>query len=60
MLVYVSTERFENKRSGYKMREVDIGRYVEVQFNHWLKFYFPLVLDMVMYDNELETKENKI
>lgn len=56
----VSTERFENKRSGYKKREVGISRYVEVQFNHWLKFYFPLVLDMVMYDNELETKENKI
>ena len=56
----VSTERFENKRSGCKKREVDISRYVEVQFNHWLKFYFPLVLDMVMYDNELETKENKI
>ena len=56
----VSTERFENKGSGYKKREVDISRYVEVQFNHWLKFYFPLVLNMVMYDNELETKENKI
>ena len=56
----VSTKRFENKRSGYKKREVDISRYVEVQFNHWLKFYFPLVLNMVMYDNELETKENKI
>ena len=34
--------------------------YVVVQFHPWFKFYFPLCLGMVMYDNEFETKENKI
>ena len=34
--------------------------YVVVQFYSWFKFYFPLFLGMVMYDNEFETKENKI
>ena len=36
------------------------GTYVVVQFYPWFKFYFPLFLDMVMYHNEFETKENKI
>ena len=34
--------------------------YVVVQFYPWFKFYLPLFLGMVMYDNEFETKENKI
>ena len=34
--------------------------YVVVQFYPWFKFYFPLFLGMLMYDNEFETKENKI
>ena len=34
--------------------------HVVVQFYPWFKFYFPLFLGMVMYDNEFETKENKI
>ena len=34
--------------------------YVVVQFYLWFKFYFPLVLDMVKYDNAFETKETKI
>ena len=33
---------------------------VVVQFYPWFKFYFPLFLGMVMYDNEFETKENNI
>ena len=33
---------------------------VEVQFYLWFKFYFLLFLGIVIYDNELETKENKI
>ena len=33
---------------------------VVVQFYAWFKFYFLLFLGMVMYDNEFETKENKI
>ena len=33
--------------------------YVVVQFYPWFKFYFPLFLGMVMYDNEFETKEKK-
>ena len=36
------------------------GVYIVVQFYPWFKFYFPLFLGMVMYDNEFETKENKI
>ena len=31
-----------------------------VPFCPWFKLYFPLFLDMVIYDNEFETKENKI
>ena len=31
-----------------------------VQCYPWFKFYFLLLLRMVMYDNEFETKENKI
>ena len=34
--------------------------YIVVQFYSWFKFCFPLFLGMVMYDNEFETKENKI
>ena len=34
--------------------------YVVVQFYPWFKFYFPLLLGMVMCDNEFETKEIKI
>ena len=34
--------------------------YVMVQFYPWFKFYFLLFLGIVMYDNEFETKENKI
>ena len=34
--------------------------YVVVQINYWFKFYFPLFLSMVMYDNEFETMENRI
>ena len=29
-------------------------------FYSWFKFYFPLFLGTVMYDNELKTKKNKI
>jgi len=32
---------------------------VVVQFYPWLNFYFPLFLRMVVYDNELKTKEYK-
>ena len=33
---------------------------VVLQFYPWLKFYFLLFLGIVMYDNEFESKENKI
>jgi len=46
------------------LKELVIGKkgvgYVVVQFYPWFKFSFLLFLDMVMYDNEFETKENKI
>ena len=32
---------------------------VVVQFYPWFNFYFLLFLGMVIYDNELKTKENK-
>ena len=34
--------------------------HVVVQYYPWFTFYFPLFWGMVMYDNEFETKENKI
>ena len=37
-----------------------LNTYAVVQFYRWFKFYFLLFLGMVMYDNEFETKENKI
>ena len=44
------------------MRKIVRGTcvYVVVQFCPWFKFYFPLFLGMVMYDNEFETMKNKI
>ena len=33
---------------------------VMVQFYLWFKFSFLLFLGIVIYDNEFETKENKI
>ena len=39
---------------------IDDNIYVVVQFYPWFKFYFPLFLGMVIYDNEYRTKENKI
>ena len=33
--------------------------HVVIQFYSWFKFYFPLFLGMVMYDNEFKTKESK-
>ena len=33
--------------------------YVVVQFYPWFKFYFPLFLGMVMYDNDFKTKGDK-
>ena len=33
---------------------------VVVQFCPWFKFCFPLFMGMVMYDNKLKTRENKI
>jgi len=40
------------------LRELSV--YVVVQFYPWLKFYFPLLWGMVMYDNEFKTKGNRI
>ena len=34
--------------------------YVVVQFYPWFEFYFLLFLGVVMFNNEFETKENKI
>ena len=31
---------------------------VVLKFYPWLKFHFPLLLGVVMYDDEFETKEN--
>ena len=33
---------------------------VVVQLCPWFKFYFPLFLGMVIYDNEFETKGKKL
>ena len=37
---------------------INISIHVVVQFYPWFKFFFPLFLGIVMYDNEFETKEN--
>ena len=36
------------------------GVYVVVQFYPWFKFYFPLFIGIVMYDNDFKSKGNKI
>ena len=46
------------RSSGLNHYKVNI--YVVVQFYPWFKFYFPLYLGMVIYDNEFETMKNKI
>ena len=33
--------------------------YVVVQIYPWLEFYLPIILGMVMYDNEFETVGKK-
>ena len=40
--------------------QLNLDVYVVVQFYPWFKFYFLLFLGMVMYDNEFQTKENKV
>ena len=42
------------------IKESDLYVYVVVQFYPWFKFHFLLFLGIVVYDNEFETKENKI
>ena len=37
----------------------NLSVYVMVQFYPWFNFYFLLFLGMVMYDNEINTKEDK-
>ena len=37
-----------------------VDGYAVVQFYPWFKFYFPLFLGMVMYDNEFKKRGNKI
>ena len=37
--------------------KMDIHVDVLVQFYPWFKFYFPLCWDMVIYDNEFETRK---
>ena len=37
-----------------------ISRCSVVQSYPWFKFYFPLFLGVVMYDNEFKTKKNKM
>ena len=44
----------------WKQNFTELHVYVVVQFHPWFKFYFLLFLGMVMYDNDFETKENKI
>ena len=53
----------EKDRTGMsqKLYSLEIkGVYVVAQLYPWIKFCFPLFLGVVMYDNEFETKENKI
>ena len=42
------------------MQPFPVTVYVVVQFCPWFKFYFLLFWGMVIYDNEFETKKNKI
>ena len=46
------------QEKNYVIQSLDTSIYVVVQFYPRFKFYFPLV--MVMYESEIETKENKI
>ena len=46
----------QNTRCIRKPQVISRGRLRTPRF----KFYFPLFFGMVMYDNEFETKENKI
>ena len=49
--------RINNKKIINGEKDVSL---VVVQFYPSFKFYFPLFLSLVMYDNEFETKEYKI
>ena len=39
---------------------ISASLYVEVKFYPWFRFNFLLFLSMLTYENESETKENKI
>ena len=44
----------------YTSAKLRIRYYVEVQFYPWFKYSFLFFFGIVMYDNDFETKENKI
>ena len=50
---------FEHGALTSQSGEEAVHVYVVVQFFPWFNFYFLLFLGMVIYDNELKTKENK-
>ena len=53
-----------SRYSGFKLAKntfmLSIHVYVVVQVSSLCEFYFPLLLFTVMYDNEYETRKNKI
>ena len=57
----VGSEQYYFALDVAKNKERNLGCviYVVVQFYPWFNFYFLLFLGMVIYDNELKTKENK-
>ena len=52
----VTSSKSQALRSHQNKRE-RLGVYVLAQFNPWFKFYFPLFLVIVMYDNELKQRK---
>ena len=59
LLVVVKSQRcWTNSATQHNQKA--LHEYVVVQFYPWIKLYFLLFLGVVMYDNEFETKENKI
>ena len=44
----------------YTSAKPRIQYYVVVQFSTWFKYSFLFFFGIVMYDNDFETKENKI
>ena len=63
--MFISDNGYETKenknwtKDKIEPQHIHINMYVVVQFYSWFNFYFPLILNMILYDHEYKPKESK-